>query len=458
MKLKLSIFIIIIVLLFPLFSYSEVATLNLTIGEGGDISNIEMGYPVCLTSDGIYVYITDWEKSKIFLLSRSGKFIKSFPLKSDNYKITKPVGIAIGPKGNLFIVSQGENKVIVVSRKGKLLKTFGNKLLDSPRGITIDKTGNVYVVDTNHNRVVKFDRDGKLLFSFGREGGGKGEFYYPRGIGINSKDYLYVADTFHSKVQVFTLNGKYVGEFGKPGTGKGEFRKTRYLAFDKRNNIYISDYNNGRIQVFSKEGKFLYSIGKNILLNPEGVMLDGNYLWVCDSGNNRIVRFKLKYISSLKNKAMAKFKEGKWQESLILFKKAVRENPSDLELHKYLALAYAKLDKWEDAQKEYEFLFSKGVKDVKDDLTTSLYSLALSYCEENKYRKALNVLNRLKSIDPKNKEINKFYREVKLKSMLELILSFKYYILALVILIIIFYFTSILKTRRKGHSKRIYRR
>ncbi len=439
-----------------------VAEVEFTIGAGSSPS-IHMGYPVGIATDGIYIYVTDWELNKIFVFSKQGKLIKTFPPPSSGYTISKPVGIAISKSKDLFVVSQGKNKILVISRNGKIKKGFakgpgkGEGELNGPRGIALDKEGNVYVVDTNNSRIVKFDSNGKYLFSFGREGGAKGEFYRPRGIGIDTRNLLYVADTFHSKVQVFTLDGVYKGEFGRPGKGRGEFARTRYISFDKRNNIYVTDYNNGRVQVFSKEGKYLYTIGEGLLSYPEGVLVDGNSLWVCDAGNSRVVKFKLNFISSIKAKAISKFKTGKWGDALKLFKEALQENPEDLEIHRYLALTYAKLDRWREAVDEYEYLFSHGVKDIKDDFAMSLYSLAISYYKEKKYRKSLSVLDRLISISPGNKEIKKFYKNVRFKSMIELFFSSViYYIIGIGLLVLLFIF--LWGRRKKGRTKRLYGR
>ncbi len=442
---------------------TSVAEVEFVIGAGST-PPVRMGYPVGIATDGIYIFVTDWELNKIFVFSKQGKLIKTFPHPSAGYTISKPVGIAIGKNKDIFVVSQGKNKVLVISHDGKIKKGFakgpgkGEGELNGPRGIALDKYGNIYVVDTNNSRIVKFDPNGKYLFSFGREGGAKGEFYKPRGIGIDKRDLIYVADTFHSKVQVFTLDGVYKGEFGRPGKGKGEFARTRYIAFDRKNNIYVTDYNNGRVQVFSKEGKYLYTIGEGLLSYPEGVLVDGNYLWVCDAGNSRIVKFKLNFISSLKAKAIAKFKAGKWEEALKLFKEVLQEDPQDLESHHYLALTYAKLDKWKKAVDEYEYLFSQGTIDIKNEFAMSLYSLALAYYKEKKFRKSLSVLDRLISIEPNNKDVKKFYKEVKFKSMIELLFSVViYYIIGIVLVIggIVFF----IKSRKKsGYPKRLYRK
>ncbi len=457
-------FVLLIFFFISISGYSaSLVQVEFVIGAGSN-PPVNMGYPVGITTDGIYIYVTDWELDKIFVFSKQGKLVRVFPSPSSGYTISKPVGIAVGKNKDLYVVSQGKNKILIISRTGKVKKGFakgpgkGEGELNGPRGIAIDKYGNVYVVDTNNSRIVKFNSEGKYLFSFGREGGGKGEFYKPRGIGIDHRSYIYVADTFHSKVQVFTLDGVYKGEFGRPGKGKGQFARTRYISFDRKNDIYVSDYNNGRVQVFSKEGRYLYTIGEGFLSYPEGVLVDGNYLWVCDAGNSRVVKFKLNFISSTKAKAISKFKERKWKEALKLFKETLQEDPQDLESHKYLALIYAKLDRWKDAVDEYEYLFSHGMEEVKSDLVTSLYSLSLYYYKNKEYRKSLSVLDRLISLDPNNKDLKGFYKKVKFKSMIELLFSSVIYYIVGILLFIIIIVLFIRARKKRNYGRRIYRK
>ena len=65
--------------------------------------------------------------------------------------------------------------------------------------------------------------------------------------------------------------------------------------------LYVADSGNNRIQVFDRtvQHNYLFSIGPTIvglignLSSPYGVCNDGEYLWITDSGNNRIVQTDL---------------------------------------------------------------------------------------------------------------------------------------------------------------------
>lgn len=59
-----------------------------------------------------------------------------------------PRGIAMGPKGNFYVSDVGNKKIHVLTKTGKLLRSFGgDEMFDYPRNVYVDKRGRVYVAD-----------------------------------------------------------------------------------------------------------------------------------------------------------------------------------------------------------------------------------------------------------------------------------------------------------------------
>jgi DNA-binding beta-propeller fold protein YncE len=75
-----------------------------------------------------------------------------------------------------------------------------------PWGIAIDPKGNVYIVDSRNHRVQKFYSYGGFIAEWGRYGNGPGEFAYPIGIAIDDQGYIYVADSGNNRIQKFWVN------------------------------------------------------------------------------------------------------------------------------------------------------------------------------------------------------------------------------------------------------------
>jgi sugar lactone lactonase YvrE len=79
--------------------------------------------------------------------------------------LANPTGVAVGPSGNLYIVDNGNNRVIVLpwnpSSNAYGTQTEVGAELVGPQGVAVDAMGNVYVADTGNNRVVKIAQSGR---------------------------------------------------------------------------------------------------------------------------------------------------------------------------------------------------------------------------------------------------------------------------------------------------------
>jgi sugar lactone lactonase YvrE len=73
--------------------------------------------------------------------------------------LANPTGVAVGPTGTLYIVDNGNNRVLALpwnpsSSAYGAQKEVGSGLV-GPKGIALDAMGNIYIADAGNNRVVK---------------------------------------------------------------------------------------------------------------------------------------------------------------------------------------------------------------------------------------------------------------------------------------------------------------
>ena len=120
--------------------------------------------------------------------------------------------------------------------------------------------------------VTSYDYD--FVKSFGSFGSGMGNFFHPVGIVKDRLDRLYIADSNNDRIQVMNKNGGYITEFG---------------VFEWAEND-IFDNQDG--EKFESDSDFIDS-GAN-LNNPVAISV-GQFLYVVDKGNNRIVKFNNDY-------------------------------------------------------------------------------------------------------------------------------------------------------------------
>jgi tripartite motif-containing protein 71 len=136
----------------------------------------------------------------------------------------------------------------------------------------------------------------------------EGILRFPEAVAVDAFGNVYVADQLSFVVQKFSAAGQYLGQWGSYGGGHGQFGPIGGLATDAAGNVYVVDSEHNRIEKFSPSGEFIkdwghfgqelgqFNFGSS--LNPTqppggGIAVYGNYVYVADSGNDRIERFNL---------------------------------------------------------------------------------------------------------------------------------------------------------------------
>ncbi|MCX8127496.1 MAG: SMP-30/gluconolactonase/LRE family protein [Synergistetes bacterium] len=137
--------------------------------------------------------------------------------------------MALGPDDNLYIADYGRGKIFVLTREGIPIRSWGG--LKNPSGIAVSLDGRVYVSDFSESKVFIFDLSGKLINSFG-----EGELLNPQGLAIDPYGYLYVCDWGNHRICRYTLDGKLVRTIGE-----GVLWEPLALCVDDKGDIWVSD-------------------------------------------------------------------------------------------------------------------------------------------------------------------------------------------------------------------------
>ena len=260
---------------------------------------------VAVTDDN-HVIITDNNGQCVTILGRREKRGKSLGGEggSGSVKFRSPRGIAITP--DKFILVSDNHRIQKISMDGYLIASVGEKgsgplQFSTPSGIAISPiTGQVYIADSGNHRIQVLNPDLTFSHSFGSIGLANGQFQYPRDIAIDSQGLVYVADRDNDRIQKFSPDGKFVGQFGNKIVGSGKLYSPVGITIDTAATglVYVSEGGNSRISVFTSDGVFISSFGRrgksirNQFCQPYGLAFDKNgFLYVCDSGNGRIVVF-----------------------------------------------------------------------------------------------------------------------------------------------------------------------
>lgn len=188
--------------------------------------------------------------------------------------------------------------------------------VNSPTGIATDSSGNVYISSMNCNWITKWAPNatsGTLIAGSptGVAGWTAVLLYAPYGLALDeANSFIYVADRYNFRVQRFPLNGSGIGVTIAGDNGEGSdanqlHRPTDVYLSKFDGSLYIVDCFNSRIQKWAKNATSGITIAGHsngtvgltpyLLNKPYAFAFDDEerFMYVSDSLNNRIQRFRL---------------------------------------------------------------------------------------------------------------------------------------------------------------------
>jgi len=215
--------------------------------------------------------------------------------------------MVIDKAGNLYITSDGKYSILVYSKDGKYLRSFG-KELSRVHGMQLVEEGGeefIYIAHLGKSRIAKIKLDGTEVWSqgaplksghYGEDGAG----YKPTGIAVAPNGKVYVVDGYGKNyAHIYSNEGVYEKSFGGRGKEGGKFQTCHGIAIDLRGDtplLLISDRENRRLQHFDLDGNFKAVITEG-LRRPCSVSIHGKYVAIAElqarvtiiDENNKIV-------------------------------------------------------------------------------------------------------------------------------------------------------------------------
>lgn len=238
-------------------------------------------------------------------------------------RFSDPYGVAIGPRGAIYVADGGEaNRIRIVQPDGAVSTLAGGKegfvdglgaaaAFNTPSAIALDHLGNLYVADTGNHAIRRIAPDGAVttLAGNGSPGyvdgiGRAAQFNGPVGIAVDDAGIVYVADTYNDRIRRIAQDGKVTtlagtgkpNLFDGPGTAAA-FDTPSALAVDHDGNLYIADTGNNAVRRLRPDGTV-----DTLALPPEAerrpalrrpvglaVTRDG-YLYIVASAGGRILQ------------------------------------------------------------------------------------------------------------------------------------------------------------------------
>lgn len=252
-------------------------------------------HDLTLDSEGKYLYVADMNHDTIKILDpQSLEVIGAF----GDDELNSPHDVEFDTSGRLIVADSGNHRLVVYEVNGlnaQIVKMVTNQLR-SPEGIAVYKNGDWYVANTAAHNIVHLQ--GAVIKQTGTSGRGEAEFIRPHDLEFLD-DRLYVTDPGNDRIKILSPDLNILQILGGEAYG---FDEPKYLALDEIGRLYVADQYNNRIQVFAEHpnhNKLLASItsytidGENTRLNkPEGVEVRGEWIWISDTYNDRILLYR----------------------------------------------------------------------------------------------------------------------------------------------------------------------
>ena len=183
-------------------------------------------------------------------------------------QLRRPIGLAIGPEGQLAVSEEGNNRVSLFTREGDFLghlpadSAAGG--LERPGGLRFAADGHLYVADTWNYRVQVLSPTGAAehgwgepaLFGLGAGAQPPGGLWGPRDLALDGEGRVYVADTGNKRVRVYSAEGEWLLDVGEGGSDAGQLDEPSGLALHPDGRLFIAEFWNRRISVFERDGGF----------------------------------------------------------------------------------------------------------------------------------------------------------------------------------------------------------
>lgn len=240
-----------------------------------------------------------------------------------------PHDLVIGPDGFLYVSDVGNNRIAVLDPDTlALIGDIGSPDLLAPHDVDFDAEGRMLVADTGNHRIAVFEggrlvaelkggidrpegvaahpsgrvyatgaRSGRIVaFENGRPVVSSGGLWAPHDVAVDADGDLWVADAGNDRLVLYSPTLEVLAVLDGPEYG---WSGPRYLDIDAAGNLVVADKNSHRVKKIAPDGRMTgvigagAGLGPNRFRTPEGVEIRGETLYFSDSGNDRIVRYRV---------------------------------------------------------------------------------------------------------------------------------------------------------------------
>lgn len=218
-------------------------------------------------------------------------------------KFARPVDVALGPDGNLYVADHDAHAIRKVTPGGIVSTVAGgtqgdqdgagtDAQFDMPTGIVVDDDGVIYVSDGGNHRIKRIDQSGNVdtIAGSGEPGYDEGNgtlanFDQPRGLALDGAGNLYVADANNAAIRKIVLATNAVSTLAGAGA---EFLAPCDLTSGPGGDLFVADRTAGKVLRVTLAGVVTdYATG---LGDPVGIAARDTEIYVTDTLGARLYK------------------------------------------------------------------------------------------------------------------------------------------------------------------------
>ncbi|MDF1730696.1 MAG: NHL repeat-containing protein [Minwuia sp.] len=193
--------------------------------------------------------------------------------------------------GRLLVADTHNNRVTIYELDGTRGALVGelSERVRGPEGVLAGPDGRIYVAGAWSHNVVVY-RDGAVVGEL------KG-LRSPHDLEWAPDGNIWLSDAGNDRMLLLSPDLEILKEWSGPAY---TFNGVRYQDVLPDGTVIAADKNSHQVKVISADGELLLTLGTgrpgkgpNQFTTPEGVEVRGDLVWISDSGNDRVVRYRI---------------------------------------------------------------------------------------------------------------------------------------------------------------------
>jgi DNA-binding beta-propeller fold protein YncE len=257
---------------------------------GASTTPLENPHDIKLSPDGRYLFVSDVGNNRVAILDPESLELRG-EFGSGHQSGTHDVDF--DAEGRAYVADTHNNRVLIYTMDGLEARRVGElgERIRGPEGVLAHPNGRIYVAGAWSGNVVAY-ADGRVVAEL------KG-LSSPHDVELAGNGDIWLADAGNDRLLLLSTDLEIKAELGG---SKYDFDGVRYLDLTSRGMIIAADKNNHAVKFIDASGDLLLTLGDgrpgkgaNRFTTPEGVELRGSTLWLSDSGNDRIVKYRLNH-------------------------------------------------------------------------------------------------------------------------------------------------------------------